>query len=51
MNHWVEDAILYQGQPFQEVMLPLIGSRWAELATIDEVARAVAMKSLARWLG
>lgn len=40
-NYWVEDAILYQGQPFQEVMPPLIGSRWAKLTTADQVTRAL----------
>jgi len=37
-NYWVEDAILYQGQPFQDLMPPLIGSRWARLATARQIA-------------
>ena len=36
-NIWLEDAILYQGQPFKDAMPPLIGSRWARLAETHQL--------------
>ena len=40
-NYWVNDAILYQGEPFADMLPPLIGSRWAKLAETRQLAVAL----------
>jgi maleamate amidohydrolase len=40
-NYWVEDAILYGSARDKALFAPLVGSRWARLASVDEIKRAL----------
>jgi nicotinamidase-related amidase len=40
-NYWVEDAVLYGSATDKALFAPLVGSRWAKLASVDDVRRSL----------
>ena len=40
-NYYVEDGLLFSDQASKDLFIPLVGSRWATLATAKEIERAI----------